>query len=226
VAPIIPADLCTQRPFCNYYGPTFILYELSSPFLNIHWFCDKLNLTGSKIQWHNGIILLATFFSCRLVWGTYQSVHVYQDVWAAMHLNKTLPGYLDISDAPSSAAPLFVPRNGDLCLGNESCVRAQAEVMRFTRAGSSVPSWLAGLYLVSNILLNALNFFWFGRMIETVAKRFKEVPSKEKKMERRPSMVIEAVGGLEQDDLMHGSMVFENEGKSTGVDGGVGVKKR
>lgn len=24
------------RPFSNYYGPTFILYELSSPFLNIH----------------------------------------------------------------------------------------------------------------------------------------------------------------------------------------------
>jgi hypothetical protein len=63
-------------------------------------------------------------------------------------------------------------------------------------------------------------------MIETVAKRFKEVPSKEKKRERRPSMVIEVAGGLEQDDRMHGSMVIENEGKSTGVDGGVGVKKR
>lgn len=227
VAPLIFADLRPQRPFCNYYGPTFILYELSSPFLNIHWFCDKLNLTGSKIQWYNGIILLATFFSCRLAWGTYQSVHVYQDVWAAMHVNATTPGHLNLSHAPSSAAPLFVPRNGELCLGNESCARAQAEVMRFTGAGtSSIPFWLAGLYLVSNILLNTLNFFWFGRMIETVTKRFKEIPSKGKKVERRPSMVIEVVGGLEQDDRMHGSMVFENEGKSTGMDGGVRVKRR
>jgi hypothetical protein len=227
VTPMILTDLRPQRPFCNYYGPTFILYELSSPFLNIHWFCDKLNLTGSKIQWYNGIILLATFFSCRLVWGTYQSVPVYQDVWAAIHLNTTTSGYLDISHAPNSAAPLFVPRNGELCLGNESCVRAQAEVMRFTGAGTaSVPFWLAGLYLISNILLHTLNLFWFGRMIETVTKRFKERPGKEKKAERRPSMVIEVVGGLEQDDRMHGSMVLEDEGTSTGMDGGVGVKKR
>jgi hypothetical protein len=218
------ADLRLQRPFSNYYGPTFILYELSSPFLNIHWFCDKLNLTGSKIQWYNGILLLATFFSCRLAWGTYQSVHVYQDVWAAMHLNTTLPGHVDVSN---STAPLFVPRNGELCLGKESCVAAQAEVMRFAGAGTAaIPVWLAGLYLISNILLNTLNFFWFGRMIETVMKRFKEIPGKEKEKKRRPSMVIEVVGGLEQDDRMHGSMVVEHEGKSTGMEGGVGVRKR
>ncbi|PQE26753.1 DUF887 domain-containing protein [Rutstroemia sp. NJR-2017a BVV2] len=27
-----------QRPFANYYGLNFVLYELSTPFLNIHWF--------------------------------------------------------------------------------------------------------------------------------------------------------------------------------------------
>jgi hypothetical protein len=222
--------LTLQRPFCNYYGPTFILYELSSPFLNIHWFCDKLNLTGSKLQWYNGIILLASFFSCRLAWGAYQSVHVYQDVWSSMHLNTTVPGYLDaskMSNIPNNATPLFVPRNGELCLGRESCVKAQAEVMRFAGAGTAaVPVWLAGIYMVSNILLNALNFFWFSRMIETVMKRFREIPGKENGLKRRPSTVLEVVGGLEQDDLMHGSMVFEDEGKSTGMDGGVGVKKR
>src|ERR1700730_1062100 len=78
------ADRFLQRPFVNFYGPTFILYELSSPFLNFHWFFDKLNMTGSRAQLYNGLILLATFFSCRLVWGTYQSVRVYQDVWAAL----------------------------------------------------------------------------------------------------------------------------------------------
>ena len=51
----------------NYYGCVFLLYELSTPFLNIHWFCDKLNLTGSKIQLYNGFLLLGTFFLCRLV---------------------------------------------------------------------------------------------------------------------------------------------------------------
>jgi len=70
----------SQRPFANYYGISFILYELSTPFLNIHWFCDKLDLTVSKIQLYNGFALLATFFGSRLVWGTYQSVLTYQDV--------------------------------------------------------------------------------------------------------------------------------------------------
>ena len=167
------------------------------------------------------------FFSCRLAWGTYQSVHVYQDVWAAMHLETAVPGYLDVSSIPNQAAPLFVPRNGELCLGIESCVAAQAEVMRFSGPGTAaIPMWLAGTYLISNILLNTLNFFWFGRMIETVTKRFREIPDKDSESKRRPSMVLEVVGGLEQDDRMHGSMVFEDEGKSTGMDGGVGVKKR
>ena len=47
------------------------------------------------------------------------------------------------------------------------------EVMRF--AGRYVlPSWLASVYLTSNIVLNTLNFYWFGKMIETVRSRFRE----------------------------------------------------
>lgn len=29
-------------PFINYYGATFILFEVSTPFLNVHWFVDKV----------------------------------------------------------------------------------------------------------------------------------------------------------------------------------------
>ena len=29
-------------PFTFYYGAVFILFELSTPFLNIHWFLDKV----------------------------------------------------------------------------------------------------------------------------------------------------------------------------------------
>jgi len=84
-----------QRPFVNFYAPTFILYELSSPFLNIHWFLDKLNLTGSRFQLYNGLLLLFVFFSCRLVWGTYQSIRVYQDVWAAIQSPVTTSSFFD-----------------------------------------------------------------------------------------------------------------------------------
>ncbi|KAF2020991.1 DUF887-domain-containing protein [Aaosphaeria arxii CBS 175.79] len=143
------------RPFVNFYAPTFILYELSSPFLNIHWFCDKLNLTGSKIQLYNGIFLLVTFFSCRLVWGSYQSVRVFTDVYRAMTME---PGTLQNVkfNNETSADGSLIPDN---------------DIMRFAGEGQ-VPFWLAGCYLASNLTLNGLNWFWFGKMIATIRKRF------------------------------------------------------
>jgi hypothetical protein len=149
------AQLTTsQRPFVNFYGCTFILYELSSPFLNFHWFFDKLDMTGSKAQLYNGFMLLFTFFSCRLVWGTYQSVRVYQDVWAALHHKPT-----------------------------EKLV-SEGGVMRF--AGEEYcPLWLAFAYLGSNVILNTLNFYWFGKMIETLRKRFQS-PQGGKRKEKAP----------------------------------------
>lgn len=41
-----------------------------------------------------------------------------------------------------------------------------------------MPTWLACTYLGSNIVLNTLNFYWFGKMIETVKKRFRGPPIK------------------------------------------------
>lgn len=155
------------------------------------------------------MVLLASFFSCRLVWGTYQSLQVYQDVWAAMHMNTTVPGALGTfggANISNSASPIFVPRNGELCMGQSSCVAAQAEVMKFVGPGiQSVPFWLAMTYLVSNLILNALNFYWFAKMVETVRKRFAEKPLKKDGMERTPIKV---------------------EGQSTAVNGSVDVKRR
>lgn len=196
----LETDRSRQRPFCNYYGPVFILYELSSPFLNIHWFCDKLNMTGSKLQWYNGMMLLAMFFSCRLLWGTYQSLRVYQDVWHTMHLNTTMPVFREVHDSPHSS--IFAPRDGQLCLGQESCVLAQSEVMKFAGAHTqAIPVWLAGVYLVSNLVLNSLNFYWFGKMIETVRKRFEDKPTDDFKRNRRTSMVEEMATELDHETL-------------------------
>ncbi|RXW19629.1 hypothetical protein EST38_g6214 [Candolleomyces aberdarensis] len=57
------------RPFVAYYGTRCLLWEISTFFLNIHWFLDKTNRTGSNLQLINGIALLFTFFSVRLVYG-------------------------------------------------------------------------------------------------------------------------------------------------------------
>lgn len=57
---------------------------------------DKLDMTGSQAQLYNGFLLLFTFFSCRLVYGTYQSVRVFGDIWAAID-NK--PSVLSLNSA-------------------------------------------------------------------------------------------------------------------------------
>ncbi|KAL8832643.1 MAG: hypothetical protein Q9170_004803 [Blastenia crenularia] len=119
------------RPFVNYYGINLILYELSTPFLNIHWWLDKVGMTGSTLQLVNGIALLATFGGSRLVWGTYQNYSMYQDIWKAVQNPGELP----------------------------------------------VPSWLALAYLASTTALSGLNFYWFSKMLQALAKRF-EKPDK------------------------------------------------
>ncbi|RFU72171.1 duf887 domain protein [Trichoderma arundinaceum] len=77
------------RPLVNYYGSVFILWELSTPFLNIHWFLDKINMTGTSVQLYNGLLLLFSFFSARLVYGTFQSFCVLRDMWAAVNTHPT-----------------------------------------------------------------------------------------------------------------------------------------
>jgi hypothetical protein len=148
-----------QRPFGNYYGLSFVLYELSTPFLNIHWFCDKLNLTGSKIQLYNGIALLVTFFACRIVWGTYQSYLIYSDIYTALMM--------------SSASPAGSIMDDGKCVANASGVGvggvASCEM-------GELPMWLVAIYLVGNTALSLLNFYWFSQMVKAVSKRFVASP--------------------------------------------------
>jgi len=184
---------CKQRPFVNFYGPNFILYEMSSPFLNLHWFFDKLHMTGSKPQWYNGLLLLSSFFCCRLLWGTYQSIRVYQDVWAGLH--------------PSSASAA----NGNHTMG----LAVDADVMKLARE-EQVPIWLAVVYLGSNIVLNTLNFYWFGKMIETIRKRFQghattenhDRPDRKASQKARDNEVV-VVEGVEVTTMADGEIVEE-----------------
>jgi hypothetical protein len=148
---------------------------------------------------------------------------VYQDVWAALHLpiNSTSDlGQLLASNITRGAQDLFVPRDGNLCLGREECVAAQSEVLRFVGTGTTgVPVWLAVTYLSSNVVLNSLNFYWFGKMIETVRKRFEKPKAEEPKGEnedksgtakretvhrRRSSIVLDVADGLQR-SMMDGS---------------------
>ncbi|RKO97361.1 DUF887-domain-containing protein, partial [Caulochytrium protostelioides] len=69
------------RPFLHYFAASTLLFELSTPFLNIHYFCDKLGYTGSRLQLVNGILLLVTFFAARLVNGPILTYSFVRECW-------------------------------------------------------------------------------------------------------------------------------------------------
>ena len=98
---------------------------------------DKLGLTGTTAQLINGIALITTFGGSRLLWGSYQSVRMYQDIWTAFNTSGGLP----------------------------------------------VPPWLAIAYVISNTTLSTLNFYWFGKMIQALMKRFEKPKAKKEKKE-------------------------------------------
>lgn len=98
-------------------------------------------MTGSRAQLYNGFVLLFSFFSCRLVFGTYQSYMAFCDILAAVNAH---PGIASL-DPPA---------------------------MAFATNESTVPPWLAAVYLASNLTLNGLNVYWFFMMIKAVRKRF------------------------------------------------------
>ncbi|KAJ5084422.1 hypothetical protein NUU61_009001 [Penicillium alfredii] len=238
------------RPFVNFYAPVFILYELSSPFLNIHWFLDKVNMTGSRTQWYNGMLLLFVFFACRLVWGTWRSISVYWDMWYALQQTWS---------ASSSSSPLLEPvninaqvfhpvRDGSMCM-DETCARANAEITRYAEhTAAGVPTWLVVTYVASNMILNSLNYFWFAKMVETVLKRFRQPPaaavSEEEKQKMKeagrplaekvpPSkedfaqdVILEAAAKLEKEEsaLLQGDLLPEQI--SSAVDAKLGEELR
>jgi len=63
--------------------------------------------------------------------------------------------------------------------------------MRVNFAGDKImmklPMWLVFVYLGSNTLLNFLNIYWFGKMVQTVMSRFQPKDDKleDKKREEK-----------------------------------------
>lgn len=128
-----------------------MLYELSTPFLNLHWFFDKLGMTGSKAQLYNGFALISVFFSARLVWGAYSSFNIYRDVWNAIHFD---------------ASTTKLSTN---------------EAMMVFGKDRSLPAWLVIIYMGGHVTLQVLNVFWLGKMIAAIRKRFTPEAQAEKK---------------------------------------------
>ena len=124
-----------------------MLYEMSTPLLNIHWFLDKIGMTGSRLQIYNGVALIATFFTVRLVYGGIMSFYIYSDVWSAMRLQcDSINPERDFGAKDSFAVTSVV-------------------------ANCPLPWWLLLLYLGGHVTLNSLNVYWFGAMIRAIRRR-------------------------------------------------------
>jgi len=128
-----------------------VLYELSTPFLNIHWFLDKAGKTGTTIQLVNGICLMAAFFGCRLVWGTFQTVNLSKDAFEAWRA--------------SAVAECFKPQKG-------ASTAAEAAAAAAAVCSTDFPTRLLTVYLIGNTVLSVLNVYWFRLMLKALRKRF------------------------------------------------------
>lgn len=129
-------------------------------------------MTGSKAQWYNGMALLSVFFSCRLIWGTWQSFIVYSDMWTALQQTWNASSS-PLTEPVNINANVFQLTRSSMCI-DETCARANAEISQFKEyTAAGVPTWLVLTYVLSNLVLNFLNYFWFFKMVETVLKRFR-----------------------------------------------------
>lgn len=71
------------KPLLMFDGMGVLIWEASTPFLNIHWFLDKLKLTGSRLQFVNAVFLCVTYVGVRLILGVYISYSIISNLWLA-----------------------------------------------------------------------------------------------------------------------------------------------
>lgn len=85
---------CCLSPFCLPWIPGFLLFELSTPFVNVNWFASRLpsGTFSDRTILINGLFLLLTFFVVRIIWGFYAVAVVAVDMWHTLqHVNILLP---------------------------------------------------------------------------------------------------------------------------------------
>lgn len=85
---------CTLKPFCMPWIAGFLLFEASTPFVNINWFASRLpsGVISEKVVLINGICLLVSFFSVRILWGFYAVALVAIDMYKTWnHINPFFP---------------------------------------------------------------------------------------------------------------------------------------
>lgn len=79
----------TLKPFCQTWIGKFLIFEASTPFVNINWYIIQLRKAspeGKSIvpMWFNvlnGVLLLVIFFVVRIVWGFSAIIILVREMW-------------------------------------------------------------------------------------------------------------------------------------------------
>ncbi|RSH92190.1 hypothetical protein EHS25_008605 [Saitozyma podzolica] len=76
-----------ERPFLAGFGPPFLLWEMSTPLLNMHWFMDKLGYSTKRptLFLVNALAFMLVFFLARIVYGGYNSFVFFRTMWVERH---------------------------------------------------------------------------------------------------------------------------------------------
>ncbi|KAJ1882539.1 hypothetical protein LPJ71_010121, partial [Coemansia sp. S17] len=69
-----------------YYGACFMMFEISTLFLNIHNTLEDLELQEAILYYINATALVSSFFFARIVYGTILSINVWREL-----ANSTIP---------------------------------------------------------------------------------------------------------------------------------------
>lgn len=123
-------------------------------------------MTGSTYQWVNGIVLIATFFFCRLVWGFFFTGLLIYDI-----SNMYTHGFLAWSLSPSEQPDAIVREANTKFEYSARYVAGQSSYSAW-EARESISVYLAAAFVLANLALNALNVYWIGKMVDTVRRRF------------------------------------------------------
>lgn len=85
---------CSLKPYCLPWIPLFLLFEASTPFVNYNWFASHLprGTVSDRAIAINGVLLLVTFFSVRILWGFYAVALLAYDMYrAGRHVSVFFP---------------------------------------------------------------------------------------------------------------------------------------
>lgn len=73
----------TYFPFCQPFLCSFLIFELSTPFVQLHWMFTRSpkGMWSDKLITVNGLFLIVAFFFVRIIWGVYATIQSFFLCW-------------------------------------------------------------------------------------------------------------------------------------------------